>query len=284
MHLEIVVRDRVTEVVLQLEAGARARVQLGVEQLVPRLAARLRVIHRRVGVAHDVVGPLVVGRAERDPDARRCEHFAGAHRKRRAQRLLDAEGNRVRLPFRVELIQQDRELVAAKAGNRVAGPQARLEAPRHRDEQLVSDEVTEAVIDHFEPIEVEIQHGEPTERAPLLHLVEPPADALDEHRAGVQAGERIDELHAAKPLLRNGDLRRVGQRAGNADRLTAASRGEAAAQDPKVAAVRVAHPAFVMEIFGLAGEMRVDRLLERSDIFGMHPAGPFFRPRDSGGR
>ena len=56
VHLEVVVVDGVAQVVLQLEAGARARVHVRVEQLVPRLAARLGVIHRRVGVAHDLVG------------------------------------------------------------------------------------------------------------------------------------------------------------------------------------------------------------------------------------
>ena len=97
VHFEVVVGDRVAQVVLEAEPIAHARVHVGVEQLVPRLAARLRVIHRGVGVAHDLVRVGVVRRAERDADARRREHFAPGDRKRRGQRLLDPERDGVGL-------------------------------------------------------------------------------------------------------------------------------------------------------------------------------------------
>ncbi len=114
VHLEVVVVDGVAQVVLEAEPVERARVHVGVEQLVARLAARLRVIHGGVGVAHDLVGVVVLRAAEGDADARRREHFAAADRKRRAQRVLDAERDGVGLLLVAELVQENRELVSAE--------------------------------------------------------------------------------------------------------------------------------------------------------------------------
>ena len=46
--------------------------------------------------------------------------------------ILDPEGDRIRLGVVVETVQQNRELVAAEAGQRVAMTQARLRAPARR--------------------------------------------------------------------------------------------------------------------------------------------------------
>ena len=120
MHLEVVVVDGVAQVVLEAEPVELARVHVGIEQLVARLAARLRVIHGGVGVAHDLVGVVVLGAAEGDADARGGEHFAPADRKRRAQRVLNAERDGVGLLLVAELVQENRELVSAEPGERVS--------------------------------------------------------------------------------------------------------------------------------------------------------------------
>ena len=67
VHLEVVVVDGVAQVVLEAEPVELARVHVGIEQLVARLAARLRVIHGGICVAHDLVGVVVVR-----PGRRRC--------------------------------------------------------------------------------------------------------------------------------------------------------------------------------------------------------------------
>ena len=151
-----------------------------------------------------------------------------------------------------EPVQQNRELVAAQPGERVALPQARLEPARHRDQQLVADQVAEAVVDDLEAIEIEIEHREPAAAAPLLELVEPAPEPLDEHRAVAQPGQRIEEADAAQPLLRDRLLGRVGQRSGDADRRAGrAAHRDAAAQEPAVGAVLVADPVLVLEVIGL---------------------------------
>ena len=78
MHLEVVVVDGVAQVVLESEPVELARVHVGVEQLVARLAARLRVIQGGVCIAHDFVRVVVLGPAEGDADARGGEDFPPA--------------------------------------------------------------------------------------------------------------------------------------------------------------------------------------------------------------
>ena len=282
MDFEVVAVDGVPQVVLEAEAVARPGVHVGVEHLVARLAARLRLVHRGVGVAHDLVGVEVLREPDRDADAGRREDLAAADRERRAQRLLDAEGDHVGLLLLDEAVQQDRELVAAQPGQRVALPQAAFEAAGDRDQQLVADEVAEAVVDHLEPIEIEIQDGEPVAVAPLLELVEAPAQAFDEQRAVAQASQRIQEPGAAQPLLRERPFGRVGQRPGDPHRpLAGASHRHAAAQEPAVAAVLVAQPVLVLEVLGPARQVRVERLLERRGVLRVNAANPLIGAANS---
>ena len=215
VHLEVVGGNRAPQIVLEAQAVAHARVHVGVEHLVPRLAARLGVIHGGVGVAHDLVGVGVVRGAERDPDARRREHFAAGDRERRAQRILDPAGDGVGLRVVVQAVQEDRELVSAQPRQRVALPQARLQAPRRRDQQLVADHVAETVVDDLEAVQIEIEHGEAAAETAAPALVEPPPEPLDEHGAVGEPGQRIEEADAAEPLLRDRLLGRVGERPGN---------------------------------------------------------------------
>ena len=52
------------------------------------------------------------------------------------------------------------ELVAAEAGDRVAGPEARAEPLADGREELVADGVAEALVDRLEPVEVEQDQGD----------------------------------------------------------------------------------------------------------------------------
>jgi hypothetical protein len=142
--------------------------------------------------------------------------------------------------------------------------------------------VTEAVVDDLEPVEVEIEDGEPPDLMPLLQVVEPTPDAFDKHGSVAQPRERIDEFDAAQALLRDCRVRRVGQRAGKADLSSIASaHGQAVAQEPAVAPVVVTQTAFVVKVVGLAGEMFGDGLFELTDVFRVHAVHPFARPDDA---
>ena len=89
-------------------------------------------------------------------------------------------------PGVLDAVEQDRELVAPEPGDgvlaarratTVRGAQAPLQPARERDQQLIPDEVAEAVVDHLETVEVQEQDGEPGFRVPPRPL-DRPLDAI----------------------------------------------------------------------------------------------------------
>jgi hypothetical protein len=72
------VLDGAPQVAFQPETILRPGMHVGVEHFVTRLAVRFRVIHRDVGVAHDLVGSLYSARPKAMPDADRRKHFTAA--------------------------------------------------------------------------------------------------------------------------------------------------------------------------------------------------------------
>ena len=59
-----------------------------------------------------------------------------------------------------DVFEEDRELVAAQARDRISGAQAGLQSARDPDQQLIADHVAETVVDDLEAVEVEEEHGE----------------------------------------------------------------------------------------------------------------------------
>ena len=132
----------------------------------------------------------------------------------------------------LELVEENRELVAAEPGERVALPQARLEAARHRREQLVADQVAETVVDDLEAVEIEIERREPAAgRAGALNSSRRRPEPFHEDRAVAQPGQRIGEPGAAErlrprppaPSVSRSAIRRCGPGAGR--RLAPRRRG-----------------------------------------------------------
>jgi hypothetical protein len=75
-------------------------------------------------------------------------------------RLEDAPGDPDRDLVAGGLLEQDGELVAAKAGDRVLAPDAGLEPAGHGDQQVVAGRVAELVVDRLEVVQVDEQQGQ----------------------------------------------------------------------------------------------------------------------------
>ena len=156
---ELVVVDRAAQVGDQREVLAVVGVGGAVVERVAAVGALGRV-HGDVGVLEQRLGVLAVLGVERDPDARldldadvlELEALGDrrAHAGRRVERVLGA----------ADVGEQDGELVAAEAGDRVARPQRRGQALADRAQQQVAVVVAERVVDLLEAVEVDHQHGD----------------------------------------------------------------------------------------------------------------------------
>src|SRR3954463_15982055 len=154
---ELVAFDRAPQVGLDLEPLDDRRMHARLERRVgAALAGALGAVHGHVGVAQEVLRVVL---AVRDPHARADEHLAPEHGERLAERGDHPFGD-VRRAVRVaDVAEQDGELIAADARGRVAPAQTVAQPARDVDEELIAGDVTEAVVDDLEAVEVEEQHA-----------------------------------------------------------------------------------------------------------------------------
>ena len=118
--------------------------------------------------------------ANGDPDARRRrEHLAG-HLHRLAEFFEHALGDLSGGAGPVDILEQDRELVARQARDQVGIAHARLQAGGDLLEHLVAGEVAEAVVDDLEAVDVEVQ-----QRAAAVWLV------LEPRQRAVEPGAQV---------------------------------------------------------------------------------------------
>ena len=116
-----------------------------------------------------------------------------------AERVEDALGGLDRDLRIVDVLEQDRELVAAEARGGVGGADARRHALGHLEQDPVAGRVAEAVVDGLEVVEVDEQHGHPD--AVAQRPRDRVADALVEQRPVGQVGDRIVEGLVGELLL-----------------------------------------------------------------------------------
>ena len=152
VKLELVGLDRALEIDLELHALDDVGVHVRGVRAVAALALGLCPVHGEIGVAKERLGVLGPGC---DPDARADVDLAALDRDRVGERLEHAACCRGRVGRVVDLLDQDGELVAAEARDRVGRAQARLEPRGDRLEELVACPVAERVVDGLEVVDVD---------------------------------------------------------------------------------------------------------------------------------
>jgi len=175
-----------------------------------------------------------------------------------------------------QVVEQNGEFVAAQAGQHVALAQTRLEPPRDPDEQLVAHQVTQTVVDHLEPIDVQEQDREQVLWMALA-AVENLAEELHEERPVGQRGQRVVQCCVAQLLLGGDPLGHVCLRTRDPGRTPVGpTHGNAAAQHPTIGAVLVADAVLMLEVGSLTSHMRFECRIERRQVVGMDPPEPIF--------
>src|SRR4029453_13024980 len=93
VQLEFPALDGPPQIGLELEADEGAGAHLGVEELRPGFAKRLRPIHRGIRIPQHGFGLIVAGGARRDPDARGHEDIGPLDGERSTEGLLYTIGD-----------------------------------------------------------------------------------------------------------------------------------------------------------------------------------------------
>ena len=187
---------------------------------------------------------------------------------------MDPVGDPEGLAGVADVLDQHRELVPPQPCDRVPGAEARLEPPREGDEHLVPGHVPEAVVDHLELVEVDVEDRERIVVAPPA-AGEGLAQAVAEQRAVGEAGQRVVERVVEEPFLRLLAAGDVGQGAGHAVGLAPrVPHREAAAEHPAIGAVAMPDAVLHLEVRLLALEVHVQALAKLSDLFRMDAAQP----------
>ena len=158
IHPQLVAVQRMPQVRLDLQPLDRARLHAGVEHRVAGAPVRLGAVQRQIRVAQHGFRSIRERAAERDADAGAHKHFAPVEHHWQAQRLGDPLGDFLCLAFVDDVLDEHGELVATKSCGGVTGPQAQVDPVGHFDQQRVSKRVAQAVIHHFEAVQIEKQH------------------------------------------------------------------------------------------------------------------------------
>jgi hypothetical protein len=155
---ELVLADGAPEIALQAQAFEYPVVHGRVEDLVATLPLLLGLVHGEVGVSQHLLCPDFFGGAQGDADAGREEYLVSHNGERRPQFLDDPLRDPGGILYAPHLLEQDGELVPAKASRGVPGTQILFQAGADRLEQLVTHLVPEAVVDVLEVVQVHEEH------------------------------------------------------------------------------------------------------------------------------
>jgi hypothetical protein len=191
--------QRMTQARFQREPLERIRPDVLGEELEIVFALLFREIHGDVGVFHQRLLVLRVGRIHADADARRHPALLPQHDDRlhgRGEELARGDGDLLRIRH---LLQEHHEFVAAQARDDIARAQAVLETRAHFLQQLVSRFVPQGVVDDLEAVEVDEHHGKAAAVA-LRHL-DLVVEELAEHHPVRQRGERVVCGHVLDAFL-----------------------------------------------------------------------------------
>ena len=182
-------RQRAPQVVLQVRPLGGPIQLAQVHDLVPGAPFALGLVHGRIRILQDLLRELIASTRERDTGARRHVHRDTRQYERYRHRRDDPGGDRVDLRRLVQVFAEDDELVARKAGQRVAWTHGEDQPLSDGHEQLVADGVAIQVVHLLEAVEIREEDRSPVARPspPANGRVEP----LDQEGPIGQTGQRV---------------------------------------------------------------------------------------------
>ena len=162
------------------------------------------------GIAQQFVTGQAIVRVQADADAGAQIGFAAiAHLQRALQQLQQGAGDTRRFLGPLQVFQDDEEFVAVQPRQRVLVAQALLQAPRHGDQQFVTNLVAKPLVDGLEMVEIEEQHRHPF--AVPVRVFDGMVEAFVGKQAVRQVGQGVEVHQMGQALLAVTVLAEIGE-------------------------------------------------------------------------
>ena len=145
---------------LEQRSPARAAIEARVVEPADAAAARLRLVHRGVGMAKQGRPVLGIAGKRATPRLNVTTTALAVDRERRADRIENLPGDDQGVLGALQVLEDERELVAAETRHGIALAHPATQADRHGAQQLVAGRVAELVVHGLEAVEVGHGHGE----------------------------------------------------------------------------------------------------------------------------
>ena len=130
-----------------------------VKHLMPAFARHFGSIHGRVGIAQKLLGAVVARGTEGDPDAGRREHLAPVQVKGQQELFSNPLDRPGYIAGMMDIVHQNSEFVSPQARHRIRIAQRSLKPSSNFHQQLITQSVPHAVVDHLKAVEVHIEDG-----------------------------------------------------------------------------------------------------------------------------
>ena len=152
VKLELLPRQRFVQIAFQLDPLARDSIHPGLEALDAVAAALLGAVHRRIGMGDQGFRRAAIARVEGYADAAGGTQVDARDPDRGGQRLDRSLGELDGSLLLRQRVDDEHELIAAHARDRVHVPHHAAQAPRDFVQQLVAGAVTERIVDLLEAV------------------------------------------------------------------------------------------------------------------------------------
>jgi hypothetical protein len=190
-HSELAPLDGASEISLELEPAHGVCIHPQMEHCIPGLAMALRLVHGQIGIPQQIVRSAFAWAANRDADTGGNEHIPATEAEWSGKVMEDPVGHQARFLRLSNTFEKNRELVAAQTGDGILRSQAGLDAPGNRQQELVTDVVSQAVVNQLEIVEVKEKHGD--RLAVAFGTRKSVGQPIQEQGAIREAGQRIRE-------------------------------------------------------------------------------------------
>ena len=192
MQLELPVGDGLAQIELQSVPGPHPGVHLGLEKTVNTATVGLRAVQGHIGILEKLIGVGCIGWCHGDTHAHSNHDLLAVDFEGRPEDRHDAGGQCCCGGWLRQAALDDAEFVTAETCDAVGSAQAFAQPLADLAQELVTDRMSQCVIDHLEVIEVEPKNGEGLIATQLEETIR---DFLVELDAIGQTGQRIVQGH-----------------------------------------------------------------------------------------